>query len=189
MRIKITTESPDTLTREGLALGFFIDERPPRGKCGLIDWRLNGLISRELARGRITGTFMEKVLIATSPRVPAAKIMLMGMGTLAELTYEKLYLAGYHLSKDMDGLLCREFAFNLPAAGRCHLSISGMAEAMIRGCFDFLSSDIEKWATCSTTVLTDAAYLKEVIDGVNSFRCNVRDVSVIEIEGVTEEGA
>jgi len=114
MRIKITTESLDTLNREGLALGFFSDERPPKGLCGFVDWRLNGIISRELARGRISGEFMEQILIATPPRIGASKIVLWGMGPFTELTYKRLYLTGLNMSQIMDGMGCTDFAFTLP---------------------------------------------------------------------------
>jgi hypothetical protein len=187
MRIKITTESLDTLAREGLAMGFFSDERPPKGHCGFVDWRLNGMISREIALGHISGAFMEKILIATPPRIAASRILLWGMGPLAELTHDKLYLAGYHLSQTMDGIGCNDFVFNLPAAGRCHLPVSEITESMIRGCFDFLSSDIEKWATSSTTILADESYLDDVLSGLHNFKNNSRDVSIIEIEGLPEE--
>jgi len=183
MRIKISTESLDTLDREGLALGFFSDERPPKGYCGFVDWRLNGMISRELARGRISGEFTEQILIATPPRISASKIMLWGMGLLTELTYEKLYLTGLNLSQIMDSIHCTDFAFSLPAAGRCHLPVPGMTESMIRGCFDFLSRDIEKWATSATTILANDSYLGDVLSGLHSFKLNTRDVSIIEIEG------
>jgi len=187
MRIKITTESLDTLAREGLAMGFFSDERPPKGHCGFVDWRLNGMISREIALGHISGTFMEKILIATPPRIAASMILLWGMGPLAELTHDKLYLAGYHLSQTMDGIGCNDFVFNLPAAGRCHLPVSEITESMIRGCFDFLSRDIEKWAISSTTILADESYLNDVLSGLHNFKSNTRDVSIIEIEGLPEE--
>lgn len=187
MRIKITTESLDTLNREGLALGFFSDERPPKGLCGFVDWRLNGIISRELARGRISGKFMEQILIATPPRIGASKIVLWGMGPFTELTYKRLYLTGLNMSQIMDGMGCTDFAFTLPAAGRCHLPVSGMTESMIRGCFDFLSRDIEKWATSSTTILAKDSYLEDVLSGLQNFKLNTRDVSIIEIEGRPEE--
>jgi hypothetical protein len=187
MRIKITTESLDTLNREGLVLGFFSDERPPKGHCGFVDWRLNGMISRELARGHISGEFMEKILIATPPRIGALKIVLWGMGPFTELTYEKLYLTGFNVSQIMDGMGCTDFVFTLPAAGRCHLPVSGMTESMIRGCFDFLSRDIEKWATSSTTILAKDSYLEDVLCGLQNFKLNTRDVSIIEIEGRPEE--
>ena len=168
-------------------MGVFLDERPPRGHCGFVDWRLNGMISRELARGHIAAAFMEKIMIASPPRIPASKILLFGMGTLAELTDDKLYQAGYHLSETMDDILCNDFAFDLPAAGRCHLPVSAITESMIRGCFDYLSRDIEKWATSSTTILADESYLDDVVSGLHNFRINARDVSIIEIEGSPEK--
>lgn len=187
MRIKITTESLDVLRHEGLALGFFVDERPPRGHCGFVDWRLNGMISRELARGHISAEFMEKIMIASPPRIPASKILLLGMGSLAELTEDKLYQAGYHISETMEDILCNDFAFSLPAAGRCHLPVPAITESVIRGCFDYLSRDIEKWATSSTTILADESYLHDVVGGLHNFRINTRDVSIIEIEGSPEK--
>jgi hypothetical protein len=182
MQIKITTESPDTLNREGLALGLFMDERPPRGACGLVDWRLNGLISREIAQGHISASFMEKTLIASPSRIPVSKILLLGLGTLSEITYDRLYLTGYLLAETMDGLLCKDFAFNLPTAGQCHLTVAGTTESMIRGCFDFLSKDIEKWANATIRILAHESYLEEVITGLQSFKRNTRDVSIVEIE-------
>lgn len=182
MQIKITTESPDTLKREGLALGLFMDERPPKGACGLVDWRMNGLISRELARGHIAGTFMEKTLIMSPSRISVSKILLCGLGNVSEITCDKLCHSGYQIAEVMDGLLCKDFVFNLPAAGRCHLSVESMTEAMITGCFKFLAEDIEKWATCSAGILVDEPYLEDVIRGLQNFRQNVRDISVIEIE-------
>jgi hypothetical protein len=187
MRIKITTESLDTLNREGLALGFFSDERPPKGHCGFVDWRLNGMISRELARGHISATFMEKILIASPPRIGPSKILLWGMGPLAELTLDKLYIAGYRLSETMEGIGCNDFVFHLPAAGRCNFKVSEMTESMVRGRFDFLSRDIEKWASSSTTILANESYLNDVLSGLQNFKLNSRDVSIIEIEGLPGE--
>jgi len=187
MRIKISTESLDTLAREGLALGFFSDERPPRGYCGFVDWRLNGMISRELAQGRISGTFMEQILVAYPQRIGPSKILLWGMGALAELTPDKMHLAGYHISQIMDGIGCNDFAFSIPAAGRCHFPIPDMTESIIRGCYDYLSKDIEKWAANKTTILANEAHIEEVLGGLHNFRLNVRDISIIEIEGLPEE--
>jgi len=90
MKITISTASPDALARETLILGFFSDERPPKGYCGLVDWRLNGVISTEIAAGRIAGTYLEKVACAFSGRIPASRLLLIGMGALAELTYDRL---------------------------------------------------------------------------------------------------
>jgi hypothetical protein len=181
MQIRITTEGPDILSRETLAIGFFVDERPPRGDCGLVDWRLNGLISNEMARGHISGNFMESVLISSRSRIPVSKIFLFGLGPLAELTKDKLALAGYQMSESMDRILCKDFAFNLPAAGRCHLDVPDITEAMMTGCFNYVAQDIEKWASFSTSIIARKSYLDDVIKGLKNFQRNTRDVSIIEI--------
>jgi len=181
MKIKITTDSPDTLNGDVLALGLFMDDRPPKGHCGLVDWRLNGLISREIARGHISATFKEKTLIDSSSRITVSKILLFGLGRLSQLTYDKLYHTGYQLSEAMAGILCKDFIFNIPAAGLCPLTVPEMTESIIRGCYDFLSKDIEKWATSSTGILVHESYIEDVVAGLQNFKHNVRDVSVIEI--------
>ncbi|MEQ8161652.1 MAG: leucyl aminopeptidase, partial [Smithellaceae bacterium] len=63
MQVTLSTEAPDLPAHKCLALGIFSDEKPPRGVCGFIDWRLNGFISREIKQGRILGRFGEKVII------------------------------------------------------------------------------------------------------------------------------
>ena len=109
------------------------------------------------------------------------------MGPLAELTLDKLYIAGYRLSETMESIACYDFVFSVPAAGRCNFKVSEMTESMIRGRFDFLSKDIEKWASSSTTILADESYLNDVLSGLQNFKLNSRDVSIIEIEGQPSE--
>ena len=48
------------------------------------------------------------------------------------------------------------------------------------GCPQF-SKDIEKWAAFSTAILARESHLEDVITGLENFKRNVRDVSVIEI--------
>jgi hypothetical protein len=62
-----------------------------------------------------------------------------------------------------------------------------MTESIIRGCFDFLSQDIEKWANNQTTILAKEDHLEDVLSGLHNFKLNSRDVSIIEIEGLSEE--
>jgi len=181
MQITVTTEAPDNLSREALAIGFFDDERPPKGDCGLVDWRLNGLISNEMARGHISGKFMETVLICSRSRIPVSKIFLFGLGPLTELSTGKLIHAGYLVSESMDRLLCRDYAFNLPAAGHCHLDVSDITEAMMTGCFNYIAQDIEKWASFATSIIAQKSYIENVLKGLENFQRNTRDVSVIEI--------
>lgn len=181
MQIRISTKPLDVLNHECLVLGFFSDEKPPRGYCGLVDWRLNGMISTKIANGKITGIFMEKVLIAPHQRIPSSKVLLFGLGKATELTYDTLYMAGYDISHTITKTGCVDFAFDIPAIGRCNLEVPLMTEAMITGCFDFLLKDIEKLDSVSPCVLGDESSLDEIVLGLHKFKVSVKEKIKINI--------
>ena len=137
MKISIaTSELPEALDCETLLLGFFSDERPPKGYGGLLDWRLNGAISTALAAGRISGGFAEKSAFAFPERLRVSRLILFGLGNLTELTYEKLYNGGYEMALTAGGLAATDIALPVPCAGRGSLVLAGAAEALFTGLFD-----------------------------------------------------
>jgi Cytosol aminopeptidase family, N-terminal domain len=56
------------------------DERPLRGPAGRVDWRLCGLLSRQLLEQRYVGGLGEDLLISTAPRLPFGRLFLVGLG-------------------------------------------------------------------------------------------------------------
>lgn len=172
MKIKISTASPDALNRDTLILGFFSDERPPRGYCGLVDWRLNGMISTEIARGRVSGDFLEKLLYAFPKRIRISRILLFGLGALSELTYDRLYNAGYEMARTVSGIRADDLALPIPAADR-GLKLSGMAEALITGLFDGFSCKPEELPSLRLEIPAKADHADEIRAGLDLFRQHV----------------
>jgi leucyl aminopeptidase len=180
MKIKVSSEPLDTLTYDSLAFGFFSDERPPRGYCGLADWRLNGLVSNLIAGGRVSGAFMEKVLISSDQRIPSPKILLMGLGESAQLTYEKLYTAGCTILQTLSEVECANFAFDIPGSGRCPLEVPKMAVAMVSGIFE--TGTLKQGdAVSDMVVLSDRDYFDEVVLGMHEFKVSVRGKIAVDI--------
>ncbi len=182
MAIRIKTGTPDELHRDALALGYFADERPPRGFAGLADWRLNGALSRQIADGRLTGGYLEKVLIATDGRLPCSRILLLGLGNLADLTYDTLYAAGYAFAETIGTLKWNDFAFEIPAVGRSPLEGPIMVEAVTTGFFDAFSKDVRDLETVSPVLLIGEAMKEAAVAGVERFRKNTRDIIPVEFE-------
>jgi hypothetical protein len=58
------------------------------------------------------------------------------MGALTELTYDRLYNAGFEMTKTITGIGATDLALPMPAAGRGSLQLSGMTEALMTGLFD-----------------------------------------------------
>ena len=173
MKIKISTASPDALNRDTLILGFFSDERPPRGYCGLVDWRLNGMISTEIARGRVSGDFLEKLLYAFPKRIRISRILLLGLGAISGLTYDRLYNSGYEMARTVSGIQANDLAIPIPAAGRGPLKLLGMAEALITGLFDGFSCKPEELPSLRLEIPAKADHTDEIRAGLDLFRQHV----------------
>ncbi|MBW2631380.1 MAG: hypothetical protein JRC90_06400 [Deltaproteobacteria bacterium] len=172
----------DILTYDSLAFGFFSDERPPRGYCGLADWRLDGLVSKLIVAGRITGAFMEKVLICSDHRIPSPKILLVGLGESTQLTYEKLYAAGHTISQTLDEIECVDFAFDIPGSGRCNLEVPKMAVTVVSGIFD--AGNLKQGdgnVTSDMVVLSNRDFFDEIVLGMHEFKISVKDKIAIDI--------
>ncbi|PKN76329.1 MAG: hypothetical protein CVU52_05230 [Deltaproteobacteria bacterium HGW-Deltaproteobacteria-10] len=184
MQVILSTESPDLPAHKCLALGIFSDEKPPRGICGFIDWRLNGFISREMKEGRIRGEFQEKVIIPFPGRISTEIILLCGLGPLTEFNYERSYTSAYEIAGAVDGMLLNNFAFDLPGENRSALTTAGIVETMITGFFDYFSTNIEKLAFATTCIVASPANLKEISVGIHHFKSNVKDMDSVDVSAL-----
>jgi Trk K+ transport system NAD-binding subunit len=157
MQIKVTTESLDRLQHECLVLGFFSDERPPRGNGGFVDWRLNGLVSRLIAEGRIRGEFSERVLIGPQRRIPPRKIVLFGLGRAGISATKPSGTRGRGWRNGVR-MHCYDFAVEVPAAGRSLLEVAEMTAHFTTGMFEFLSGDRSTLAAAAPCLLSDESF-------------------------------
>lgn len=180
MQLSLSTSPPDRQKYRCLALGCFSDEKPPRGICGLMDWRLNGMISREIKQGHITGQFKERVAIPYPDRLGCELLLLVGMGSVSDLSYDRIYNAAYDIIGAVDKMKIWDFAFDLPGEGRSVLTTAGILEAMITGYFDFLSEDISKLSVVKACLLTSSERLKDVAQGIMQFHKNVRHLGSVD---------
>jgi hypothetical protein len=180
MQLILSTESPDLPEHKCLALGIFSDEKPPRGICGFLDWRLNGFISREIKQGRISGEFREKVVIPFPRRINTEILFLFGLGRLTELNYDRSYTSAYSIAEAVDHMRLTDFAFDLPGGNRSNIALSGIVESMVTGFFDYLSCDVEKLANMTARIVTSADNLKEISSGIQRFKSNVKDMGTVD---------
>ena len=181
MQLNLSIKNPDLPKNKCLALGVFADERPPRGICGFIDWRLNGMISREIRQGRISGDFEEKIVIPFPQRIGTEILLLFGLGNIPDINYDKIYNAAYLITKAVDGMALNSFAFDLCGEGRSGLATSNVTEVMITGIFDFLSTDIDKLSGMNASVVTSSNSLQEVALGIKQFKADVNDRGSVDV--------
>ncbi len=116
MNIERFTRSLDELNTDLIVASLFETERPPRGVCGLADWRLNGFISRQILGGSVRGTKDEWVLLPLHRRLPARRLLLAGLGRREDFSIMQARHVAYKLAKLLKGLDATDVALSFPPA-------------------------------------------------------------------------
>jgi hypothetical protein len=116
-----TLPALDALHSDLLVLGCFEDDRPMHGLGSLLDWRLNGWISRLIQRNRYVGVFGEQLLFPAGHRVGPSRVLLFGLGPQGEFDEARLSEALETIWAVLNRLRLRELAFAVPAAPRTSL--------------------------------------------------------------------
>jgi len=87
MKISPTKEPADHLDVDLLAMGIFEDSGPlTRGSIGVVDWRLNGFLSKMILNRRFSCQWGETALIPTHQRLNAHQVILFGLGQSKDFT-------------------------------------------------------------------------------------------------------
>jgi len=125
---------------EVLVSGYFQDERPLKGSCGWIDWRLNGRLSRFLTKERLTGEWKETTLIPSQGRTMAPLILLLGLGRLKEYSYLRLRQLFPYLFETLEKLKTTDIGLALPEDEGHNVECGKLTEILIEGVADWLGS-------------------------------------------------
>ena len=136
MDIILSKERIDAQECGVLVTGFFKDERPLRGSTGLIDWRLNGMLSRFLIEKRLTGDWKETTLIPSQGRVMPRMILLLGLGEVKEYSYLRLRELSTHLLETLKKLDALEVCLSLPYEESYNVDCGKLAEVLLEGIVD-----------------------------------------------------
>ena len=138
MDIILSKEGVDVQECDVLVTGFFVDERPLGGSTGLIDWRLNGMLSRLLIEKKLTGEWKETTLIPSQGRVMPRMILLLGLGEVREYSYLRVRELSAHLLETLKKLDASGVCFSLPHEERYNVDCGKLAEVLIEGIADCL---------------------------------------------------
>ena len=134
----LSKEGVDVQECDVLVTGFFSDERPLRGSTGLVDWRLNGMVSRLLTEKKLTGDWKETTLIPSQGRVMSRMILLLGLGEVREYSYLRVRELSPHLLETLKKLDVLDVCLSFPYEERYNADCGKLAEVLIEGIADCL---------------------------------------------------
>lgn len=117
MELRFTSPSLRALDRIGteiLIATTTLDERPPQGVAGLVDWRLAGKLSRLMLSGYLTGSLGEVLMIPAKPKLPFDKVLLFGLGRREEFDLGVYEAVLDRMLRTLEGLRARTAVVELP---------------------------------------------------------------------------
>ncbi len=80
LQIQFTSKPFDKLKSQCAIATVFSDCKPLAGSAALLDWRLNGRISRLMLKEKFEGNFGESLLLPSEGRIKSKEILLLGLG-------------------------------------------------------------------------------------------------------------
>lgn len=95
---------------------YFQDLGSPKGPTGMIDWRLNGFISRNIVQKRITGSKGEITLVPLNQKFTIQRMILVGLGKWKEYTISELRLLLPTIQKAVTQMNPAHVCFCIPRA-------------------------------------------------------------------------
>jgi len=90
IHLKITSDTLDEVDSQLALILTYQDVRPLRGQAGLLDWRLNGNLSKMILNHRFKGEMGEALLMPSRGRVGAKELLILGMGKSEEVGDQNL---------------------------------------------------------------------------------------------------
>ena len=113
-RLEVVELPADRLPGDALLVPLFEDQRPLEGPVGVVDWRLDGALTRMLLDGELTGRSGEKLALQTNARFAAPWVMVGGSGRWRSLDRSGYLTLIERLLRMAASASVREIALCLP---------------------------------------------------------------------------
>src|SRR3990172_1999232 len=103
---------------DALGVNIFKGEKKPGGATGAVDGALNGLLSQLIAEENFKGETGQTMLVHTQGKLPAKKIILVGLGEKKDFDLNAIRKAAASAAKKAEAVEAKKVASVLHGAGR-----------------------------------------------------------------------
>src|SRR5512137_1745825 len=113
MKIAVKKGRLENISAEAIVVHHFEDGKRPAGRAAVVDAQSGGQIQALIRTGDFEGRLNQTAVVYTSKKMPAKRIVLLGLGKKKELNAERLRGAFAGAARQARSLKLREFAFSL----------------------------------------------------------------------------
>jgi hypothetical protein len=164
-----TLQGLDVLDVDLLAVAVFQRDRPLPALAGLVDWRLNGQVSRVLGAGRFTGRLGESVLLPCGDRIGAGRFLLFGLGEDHAYTEGRFAEAAEWIWGIASRMLTTSVAMPFPGGHRSGISPRRSARLLVSAAGRAYGGD---GARLALTLLVRPEHRREIQGGLEGDRAH-----------------
>ena len=177
MKSRLSATDIDKIETDAIVLLFFSDERPLRGAAGLIDWRMNGSISRLISKGMISGEKGEATLILPNKRIKSKKILMAGLGDSSAFGEASLRDTAVAMIRQLDKIKIKNFAVAMPPLlKKSHIETKDAAATLIRQMVETIETDRLNGSQIFATIATEKEFLAETKAEIENLRKGMRGI-------------
>jgi leucyl aminopeptidase len=133
MDIKVKTGSIQDTAADALVVNLFEGVELPAGATGAVDKALSGAISDVIRAGDFRGKPNELAVIYTRGAIPAPRVIVVGLGEVADFTTERIRRASAAAAKKARDLGCKSIASTAHGAGTGQVDPALAAQAIVEG--------------------------------------------------------
>lgn len=118
---------------EVAVVNLFEDVRHPGGATGAVDAALGHQITTMIATGDLTGRFKDISVFPTFDRIPANRVMVVGLGKREDFTVDRVREVAARAAVKVRDLSLKTFATIVHGAGVAGLDLHDAAAAVVEG--------------------------------------------------------
>jgi leucyl aminopeptidase len=133
MDVKVLQGSIETVTAEAVIVNLFEGVELPAGATGAVDKALNGAIKDIIRGGDFRGKLNEIAVLYTRGAIPAARVIVVGLGKVADFSVDRVRQAAAMAAKKARDLGCKSIASTAHGAGTGQIDPALAAQAVVEG--------------------------------------------------------
>jgi leucyl aminopeptidase len=133
MEIKVSTGDIAGIKNGAIIIGHYEGDKKPEVEAAAIDKALGGVISTLIKQGDIKGKLNEITLLHSMGKVPAGKVVVVGLGKKKELTINKVRAAAAEVCRYLRGKGVDSIAITVLGTGINNIKNDDTAQAITEG--------------------------------------------------------
>lgn len=113
MKLSFTSQEIDKIDAEIVVVMCYEDNVPFKDMLGMLDWRINGRLSRIVKDNKFQGKAKELLLIPSEKRLKAGEVIVLGLGKKEDFSQEHISQVLDYFLKTMESKKSVQVCFSL----------------------------------------------------------------------------